>query len=150
VLSCYTLVMSENPLEPSEIKRKPTPRPEFKEPTHIKRDNMVLHTWGDSTSGFVTDRVISSTKQLHVLEFELGPSSGFRHSSINQTIFAADILYFVLEGDLILANPKTGEVEKPGITALAWGKKLLVSLSTFPLPQQWGLLLNSQRDSHPC
>ena len=103
--------MDRDSLEPSEVKRKPTPRPEFKEPTHIKRENMVLHTWGDSTSGFVTDRVISSTKQLHVLEFELGPSSGFRHSSINQTIFAADILYFVLEGDLILANPKTGEVE---------------------------------------
>lgn len=103
--------MDQDSVELSEVKRKPTPRPEFKEPTHIKRDNMVLHTWGDSTSGFVTDRVISSTKQLHVLEFELGPSSGFRHSPINQTIFAADILYFVLEGDLILANPKTGEVE---------------------------------------
>jgi hypothetical protein len=103
--------MDQDSVGASEIKRKPTPRPEFKEPTHIKRENMVLHTWGDSTSGFVTDRVISSTKQLHVLEFELGPSSGFRHSPINQTIFAADILYFVLEGDLILANPETGEVE---------------------------------------
>ena len=112
--------MSENPLEPSEIKRKPTPRPEFKEPTHIKRDNMVLHTWGDSTSGFVTDRVISSTKQLHVLEFELGPSSGFRHSSINQTIFAADILYFVLEGDLILANPKS-DLYNPNIVRSSVG-----------------------------
>jgi len=103
--------MDQDSVKASEIKRKPTPRPEFKDPTHIKRENMVLHTWGDSTSGFVTDRVISSTKQLHVLEFELGPSSGFRHSAINQTIFAADVLYFVLEGDLILANPETGEVE---------------------------------------
>ena len=103
--------MDQDSVGASEVKRKPTPRPEFNEPTHIKRENMVLHTWGDLTSGFVTDRVISSTKQLHVLEFELGPSSGFRHSPINQTIFAADILYFVLEGDLILANPKTGEVE---------------------------------------
>jgi len=95
----------------SGIPRKPTPRPQFREPTHIKRGDMVLHTWGDSTSGFVADRVISSTKQLHVLEFELAPDSGFRHSPANQTIFAADILYFVVEGNLILANPKTGEVE---------------------------------------
>jgi len=101
----------ENPLEPSEIKRKPTPRPEFKEPTHIKRENMVLHTWGDSTSGLVTDRVISSTKGKE-----------------------ADYCF----------------IEKPGITALARGKKLLVSLSTSPLPQQWERPLNSQRNSHPC
>lgn len=68
------------------------------------------HVWGDTTSGFVTDRVVSSTDQLHVLEFELPPGAEFRHSENNQTIFAADVLYYVLEGELILANPQTGEV----------------------------------------
>lgn len=76
----------------------------------IRREDAVHHVWGDTTSGFVTDRVVSSTDQLHVLEFELPPGSEFRHSETNQTIFAADVLYYVLEGELILANPQTGEV----------------------------------------
>lgn len=66
--------------------------------------------WGDDEAGFVTDRVISSTRQLHVLEYELPPSGEFRHSAMNQTVFGADVLYFVLEGELILANPETGEM----------------------------------------
>ncbi|MDA2962679.1 MAG: hypothetical protein O3A27_02845 [Actinomycetota bacterium] len=102
--------MGNSMQEPPETTRKPTPRPQFRNTTHIKRENMVLHTWGDSVSGFVTDRVISSTKQLHVLEFELAPQGEFRHSSQNQTVFAADVLYFVVAGDLVLANPETGEV----------------------------------------
>jgi quercetin dioxygenase-like cupin family protein len=76
----------------------------------IRRDEMAHHVWGDSEAGFVSDRVISSTDQLHVLEFELPPGGEFRHSPMNQTIFAADVLYYCLQGDYILANPQTGEV----------------------------------------
>ena len=90
--------------------RRPTPRPHFEKATHVKRSDMALHVWGDALSGFVTDRVISSTKQLHVLEYELAPGGEFRHSASNQTVFAADVLYFVVEGELVLANPQTGEV----------------------------------------
>ncbi|MGC4153155.1 MAG: hypothetical protein QM628_08735 [Propionicimonas sp.] len=31
---------------------------------------------------------------------------------MNPTVFAGDVLYFVLEGELILANPQTGEVAR--------------------------------------
>lgn len=91
-------------------KRRPTPRPLYDTPTHIRRKDMAHHVWGDFASGLVTDRVISSSPQLHVLEFQIAPGGEFRHSPSNQTIFAADVLYYVIEGELILANPQTGEV----------------------------------------
>ena len=90
--------------------RRPTPRPTYTNPQVIRRDEMAHHVWGDVESGYVSDRVISSTDQLHVLEFELPPGSEFRHSSNNQTIFAADVLYYCLQGEFVLANPQTGEV----------------------------------------
>jgi len=71
---------------------------------------MAHHVWGDLSSGLVTDRVISSSLQLHVLEFQIASGGEFRHSPSNQTIFAADVLYYVTEGELLLANPQTGEV----------------------------------------
>jgi mannose-6-phosphate isomerase-like protein (cupin superfamily) len=66
--------------------------------------------WGDADSGYVTDRVYVSTAALHVLEFELAPGGGFRHSGSNKTVFAADVFYRVLDGTLVLADPQHGEV----------------------------------------
>jgi mannose-6-phosphate isomerase-like protein (cupin superfamily) len=36
----------------------------------------------------------------------------FRHSENHRTIFAADELYYVLSGTLVLSNPQTGEIQK--------------------------------------
>ena len=58
----------------------------------------------------MTDRVYVSTAALHVLEFELGPGGGFRHSPSNKTVFAADVFYQVLAGTLVIADPEHGEV----------------------------------------
>ena len=100
-----------NPEQTSRpLGRRPTPRPHRDEPTVIRRGDTAHHVWGDRIAGFVTDRVISSTQQLHVLEYELPPSGEFRHSELNQTVFGADVLYMVLSGSLLLANPETGEV----------------------------------------
>src|SRR3712207_2403406 len=90
--------------------RRPTPRPTFTRPQLIRREDVVHHVWGDAEAGFVPDRVICSTAQLHVLGYDLPPGGEFRHSPANQTVFGADVLYFVLEGTLVLANPETGEV----------------------------------------
>ena len=67
--------------------------------------------WGDAGSSLVTDRVYLSNDQLHVLEFELPPRSEFRHSESNKTVFAADVAYCVLAGELIVADPEFGEVQ---------------------------------------
>jgi mannose-6-phosphate isomerase-like protein (cupin superfamily) len=91
--------------------RRATPRPTFDRPTVIRRADTAHHVWGDEQSGLVTDRVYVSSDTLHVLEFELAPGGEFRHSPLNKTVFAADVLYFVREGELTMADPQHGEVQ---------------------------------------
>jgi hypothetical protein len=95
----------------TEPTRTATPRPTFGGPTVLRRDDAAHHVWGNAGSGLVTDRVYLSNDQLHVLEFELPPRSEFRHSESNQTVFAADIAYCVLAGELVVADPEFGEVQ---------------------------------------
>ncbi len=90
--------------------RRSTPRPAFPSVQTIRRSDAAHHVWGDTTAGFVTDRVLSSTGQLHVLEYELPPGGEFRHSAMNPTVFGADLLYFVVEGAMLLTDPSSGEV----------------------------------------
>lgn len=92
--------------------RRPTPRPQFDSAQLIRREDATHHVWGDREAGFVTDRVISSTGQLHCLEYEIPPRGEFRHSPTNPTIFGGDVLYFVVAGALVLANPESGEVAR--------------------------------------
>ncbi len=68
--------------------------------------------WGDANSGFVIDQVYVSSEHLHVLDFSLPPGGRFGHSPDNPTIFAADELLFVLEGELMLSDPSTGETQR--------------------------------------
>jgi hypothetical protein len=91
--------------------RRATPRPTFGGPTLVRRDEVAHHVWGDAGSSLVTDRVYVSNDQLHVLEFELPPRSEFRHSESNKTVFAADVAYCVLDGELVFADPEFGEVQ---------------------------------------
>lgn len=100
--------------------RRATPRPTYAGPTVIRRPDTAHHVWGDPESGLVTDRVYVSSDTLHVLEFELAPGGEFRHSPTNKTVFAADVLYSVLAGELTVANPQYGEVQvvKAGETVL--------------------------------
>jgi mannose-6-phosphate isomerase-like protein (cupin superfamily) len=72
--------------------------------------------WGDMQSGEVADWTYASTDKIHQLVFGLPPGGSFRHSDRFRTIFAADILYHVLSGMLVMSNPQTGEahVVRPG------------------------------------
>lgn len=98
--------------DPSNRPRRPTPRPTYPNATVVKKEDAASHLWGDSASGFVSDRVYLSDDTLHVLRYELGPHRRFVHSATNPTFFAADITYIVLEGDLWIADPSSGEVQK--------------------------------------
>jgi hypothetical protein len=90
--------------------RRPTPRPTYDGPTLIRSGDAPRHLWGDEQSGFVSDVVYLSSDALHVLEFTLRPRSRFVHSPTNPTLFAADLAYVVLEGELILIDAEHGEV----------------------------------------
>lgn len=92
--------------------RRATPRPTYDVPTRLSASDNVRHIWGDAKSGFVIDRVHLSSDKLHVLEFALPPGGRFGHSRENPTIFAADELLYVLDGDLLLSDPSTGETQR--------------------------------------
>ena len=89
---------------------KPSPRPKFQGPTHIPFESTTLHLWGEEAGGQVPDWCYVSSEKIHQLIFGLPPGGAFRHSENYKTIFAADEVYYVLSGTLVLANPETGEV----------------------------------------
>lgn len=88
----------------------PTPRPTFDSPTVIRFEDAVTATWGDDASGHVFDRIFVSSSKIHHIVYELEPHGGFTHSEEYRTIFAANEVMYVLSGELVLANPETGDV----------------------------------------
>lgn len=91
------------------MSRRPSPRPEHDRATAIGYDRAVLHLWGDEESGYVGDRIYVSSSLIHLIEFSLRPRARFTHSEDNRTIFAADEVLHVTEGEMLLVNPETGE-----------------------------------------
>ncbi len=96
-----------------------SPRPTFDGPAHIPYASATRHLWGDAGSGEVADWIYVSSERIHQLVFGLQSGRMFRHSDSYRTIFAADVVYYVLSGCLVLANPATGEVQRalPGEAA---------------------------------
>lgn len=98
---------------------KPSPRPTFSEPTHIRYAEVTRHLWGDPVAGTVADWIYVSSDKIHQLVYGLAPGGSFRHSDEFRTIFGADLVYYVLSGVMVIANPQTGEVRRvqPGEAA---------------------------------
>jgi quercetin dioxygenase-like cupin family protein len=91
---------------------KPSPRPQFPGPTRIPYESVTRHIWGDAVSGEVTDWIYVASQNICQMVYGLPPGGAFRHSEDYKTIFAADEVYIVLSGTLILANPERGEVHR--------------------------------------
>ena len=91
---------------------KPSPKPDFFKPTHIKYDLIETYMWGDETAGKVKDWIYVSNKNLHQIIFGMEAKGNFKHSDQYRTIFGADELMYVLSGVLIINNPETGETKK--------------------------------------
>lgn len=85
-----------------------TPRIFYDAPTLIRAGTATPYRWGDVSSGFVEDEVLISSQALHSIIFTMPPGGSFVHSRDNPTIFAADIVYVVLDGRLLLADPEHG------------------------------------------
>ena len=98
---------------------KPSPRPTFSEPTHLRYNEVTRHLWGDPEAGEVADWIYVSSDKIHQLIFGLAPGKAFRHSNEFRTIFGADLVYYVLSGLMVITNPETGEVQRvrPGEAA---------------------------------
>ncbi|GAB4431100.1 MAG: hypothetical protein OHK0015_17150 [Chloroflexi bacterium OHK40] len=97
----------------------PSPRPTFDGPALIPFERVTRHLWGEPASGEVADWIYVSSERIHQLVFGLLPGRMFRHSEAYRTVFGADVLYYVLQGTLMIANPETGEVHRvaPGEAA---------------------------------
>ncbi|MDZ7801395.1 MAG: cupin domain-containing protein [Trueperaceae bacterium] len=97
----------------------PSPRPTFDAPTHIPYRDVTRHLWGDPEAGQVSDWIYASTQEIHQLLFGVPPMGSFTHSDSFRTIFAADEVLYVLSGEMVIANPQTGEVHRvrPGQAA---------------------------------
>ena len=91
------------------MSRRPSPRPEYHRATAIRYDQADMHLWGDEESGYVGDRIYVSSGLIHLIEFSLRPRARFTHSEANRTVFAADEVLYVAEGEMLLVNPQTGE-----------------------------------------
>jgi quercetin dioxygenase-like cupin family protein len=89
-----------------------SPRPSFDRPTHIAYENATRHVWGDDVSGKVIDWIYVSSGKIHQLVFSMPMGGRFGHSDTHRTIFAADELYYVISGTLVVANPETGEAHR--------------------------------------
>jgi mannose-6-phosphate isomerase-like protein (cupin superfamily) len=91
-------------------------RTSFDGPAQILFADIPRIVWGDRESGEVADRTYASTDKVHQLVFCLPPGGSFRHSDRFRTVFAADILYYVLAGTLVMNDPASGEVQvvRPG------------------------------------
>ena len=90
----------------------PSPRPTFTGPAHIPYETVTRHLWGDEVSGEVADWIYVSSDKIHQLVFGLPLGGAFRHSDGHRTIFAADEVFYVLSGTLVVNNPETGEVHR--------------------------------------
>jgi quercetin dioxygenase-like cupin family protein len=90
----------------------PSPRPAFDGPAHIPFEAATHHLWGDNGSGEVADWIYVSSDKIHQIVFGLLPGRMFRHSEEYRTVFAADEVFYVLSGVLVLCNPETGEVHR--------------------------------------
>ena len=89
-----------------------SPRPTFDGPAHIPYEAVTRHLWGDEAAGEVADWIYVSSAHIHQLLFGVSSGRAFRHSDAYRTIFAADEVLYVLSGEMILANPETGEVHR--------------------------------------
>ena len=91
---------------------RPSPRPSYAGPALIRQGEAARHMWGDDEAGRVADLIYLSNQKLHVIVFELPPGGAFTHSEAYRTVFGADEVMVVLEGEFVLANPETGEVQR--------------------------------------
>lgn len=98
----------------------PSPRPTFAGPAAIPFSSVSRYLWGDEEAGEVADWIYVSSDHIHQIVYGVNPGGSFRHSDQFRTIFAADIVYFVLSGAVALCNPATGEVQRllPGESAI--------------------------------
>jgi mannose-6-phosphate isomerase-like protein (cupin superfamily) len=103
-------ILGERKVSETPKAHTPSPRPNYDSPSLTRRETVQRHIWGDRESGLVADWIYASTDKVHALVFGLAPGKWFKHSPGFRTVFGADEVFFVLHGEMLAANPESGEV----------------------------------------
>jgi len=112
---------------------QPSPRPSFAGAAVIAGAAAARHVWGDEESGEVLDRIYVSNDRIHQLLFEIGPGGQFTHSASFRTVFGADEVLYAVDGDLVVANPATGQVVR-----ISTGEAVFFGRDTWHHAFNWG------------
>lgn len=112
---------------------QPSPRPSFTGAAVIAGAAAARHVWGDAESGEVLDRIYVSNDRIHQLLFEISPGGQFTHSASFRTVFGADEVLYAVEGDLVVANPETGQLVRAGA-----GEAVFFGRDTWHHAFNWG------------
>jgi quercetin dioxygenase-like cupin family protein len=112
---------------------QPSPRPSFGGATVIARSQAARHVWGDAESGEILDRIYVSNDRIHQLLFEIPAGGQFTHSAEYRTVFGADEVLYAIEGDLVVANPETGQLVR-----ISAGEAVFFGPDTWHHAFNWG------------
>jgi mannose-6-phosphate isomerase-like protein (cupin superfamily) len=110
-----------------------SPRPSYPAGTAIPRAAAARHVWGDPAAGEILDLVYVSGEHIHQLLFEVPAGGQFTHSPDFRTVFGADEVLFLVEGDLVVADPERGQVVR-----LAPGDSVCFGAGTWHHAFNWG------------
>lgn len=81
------------------------------QPRLLRFADVPRWVWGDDTAGRVADWGYSTTTRMNFIVFALAPGARWGWSENFRPSYPADEGYYVLQGELTVHNPQTGEVE---------------------------------------
>jgi mannose-6-phosphate isomerase-like protein (cupin superfamily) len=118
---------------PADAGYQSSPRPSYPAGTAIPRAAAARHVWGDPEAGEILDLIYVSGQRIHQLLFEVPPGGQFTHSPDFRTVFGADEVLYLVEGDLVVADPQAGQVVR-----LAPGDSVCFGAGTWHHAFNWG------------
>ncbi|MGQ0604649.1 MAG: cupin domain-containing protein [Anaerolineales bacterium] len=81
------------------------------EPRLLRFSEVPRWVWGDDVSHRVSDWGYSVTERMNFIAFSLSPGGYWRHSQNFKPSYPAHEGYYVVQGELTVHNPQTGEVQ---------------------------------------
>jgi hypothetical protein len=86
------------------------PEVAFDEPHLTRRSETVRYTWGDDQSGQTSDWIYVSMEDVSQVVFGMPSGARYRQSDDFRDAYDSDILWRLLSGEVVIADPDTGEV----------------------------------------
>jgi quercetin dioxygenase-like cupin family protein len=84
--------------------------PRFTGPTLVRHSEAVRFLWGDEESHQVSDWSYGGSENIASFIFSLRPGEYFKWSKVWKPLYDQHRFYYVVEGDLTIHDPETGDV----------------------------------------